>query len=153
MKDAKVVLWALDIDPTPYMVEKLSEALGSEVHVVGVGRVQKACELLAALHDTGAEAAVIDMDSTCEVEKLLKREVDLLVPLFEEVRECPRGEVCRWDPVLEVTVEEEDGVRVLRFTGYGRITDVLFELEELDGHLHGHGHSHEHGHSHGHGEN
>ncbi|GEM_PF-2242943 len=149
MQSGKVVLWALDINPTPYMVEKLSRELGHEVTVVGVGRVTRAEELLEAIHDTGADAAVIDMDSVGEIEKLLEEGVELIIPLFDEVRECAVGEECRWDPLLEIVVEEEGGARVLRFTGYGRVTDVLVQLEELDGHVHGHEHVHGHGHGHG----
>ncbi len=144
MKSGKLVLWALDANPTPYMVEKLAEELGCEVTVIGVGRITRACELLEAIHDTGADAAVIDMESVGEIEKLLKKGVELIVPLFDQVRECPMGEECRWDPLLELVVEEEGCARVLRFTGYGRVTDVLVQLEDLDGHIHGHdGHGHD----------
>jgi len=131
VQSGKVVLWALEREPTPYMVEVLSRELGCDVLLVGVGGVERACDLLEALHDTGARTAVVDMESLTEVEKLLERGVELIVPLFEEVRQCRLSAECRWDPLTEIVVDEGDGARVLRFTGYGRADEVVLRVERL----------------------
>jgi len=126
------VLWALDIDAKKGFVDKLKEAFGREVLVIGVGHLNTAEEVFEALEELGADEVVIDFDKVCEVEKLLDAHIYPIVALFDEVEVCGKREECRnYNPDTDIIVEREDGFVVLRLTGFARISDIMFELAEI----------------------
>lgn len=139
MSEVKV-LWALDIDAKKGLVDKLREGLGREVLVVGVGHLETADDVIEAMRELGADEAVIDFDSACEVERLLDAGIHPIVALFDEVETCSEESRCSsYNPDTDILVEKEEGVTVMRLSGFARVTDIMFELADI-----GEKNSHEH---------
>lgn len=137
----KKVLWALDLPLSKHLRDKLSEALGDEVVLVGVGPLSKAEDVLEAMREVGADEVVIAIDDPCEVSKILDAGIEPLIALVEEVATAQSPEECSPRGENEVVVEGEEGCRVIKVNEFARITDIMFQLSEPK---EKHEHFHEH---------